>query len=400
MLENPERSFPAIHVAGTNGKGSTSAMIAASLTAAGFRVGLYTSPHLVDFTERIRIDGRKMPIHRVADYTRHLRRQIRRSRATFFDATTAIAFRYFADEGVDIAVIETGLGGRWDSTNVITPLVSVITSIGMEHREYLGNTLRKIAFEKAGIIKRGVPLVVGDIGRPAIDVILKRAARLDSKVTPIARSTSIRNSRPDAAGLTADFEAGGKMFRRLRVAAAGGYQAHNARLALQVLRTLGTAAPSFALPVDAIRCGFTSLRELTGFSGRLQLISRDPTILADVAHNPDGMIALARALRELHSGEFRIVFGVMKDKEFGPMLDLLRPLARMFYFVRAATPRSRDPRELSDYCHDRRCPARSAGSVAGGVRMAIDDGQGRDPILVTGSHFVVGEAFRSLGVRV
>ncbi|HLF14725.1 MAG TPA: Mur ligase family protein, partial [Bacteroidota bacterium] len=181
-LGRPERSFPSIHVAGTNGKGSTSAMIAAALTAAGFRTGLYTSPHLIDFTERIRIDGKKIPLRRVSAYTRRLRRTIRAAKATFFEATTAIAFQYFADEGVDVAVIETGLGGRWDSTNVVTPLVSVITSIGMEHREYLGNTLRKIAFEKAGIIKRGVPCVVGNIPVPAMDVIKNRAARLNSRV--------------------------------------------------------------------------------------------------------------------------------------------------------------------------------------------------------------------------
>ncbi len=291
-LGNPERSYPAIHVAGTNGKGSTSAMIAASLTAAGFRTGLYTSPHLVEFTERIRIDGRKIPPRRLAEYTRILRPRIADTRATYFEAATAIAFRYFADEGVDIAVIETGLGGRWDSTNVITPLVSVITSIGLEHQEYLGNTVRSIAREKAGIIKPGVPCVVGAIASPAIDVILARSARLGSRVIRGCRSSAIRNARFTSAGVTADFTAGGRTIRRLHVGAAGAFQALNASVALHALNWTGAVSGGFAVGESAVRRGFSSLNDLTGFSGRLQRIGRDPAIFADVAHNPDGIGAL------------------------------------------------------------------------------------------------------------
>ncbi len=413
ILGNPERSYPAVHVAGTNGKGSVSAMIAACLTSAGYRTGLYTSPHLVDFTERIRVDGRKISPRRVAAYARLLRSPVRETRATFFDATTAIAFRHFADEGVDIAVIETGLGGRWDSTNVITPLVSVITTIGLEHREYLGRTIPKIAFEKAGIIKPGVPVIVGNIAGAALGVIARRAADLRSPVIRAFRATTVSRPVFDVNGLTATFNVGGRTLGKLFVGAGGAHQAGNARIALVALRTLRSLPPlrthrpradsivgRFTVDERALRRGFSSPGELAGLKGRLQPLRRDPLVIADVAHNPDGVRALVSSLRGIHAGKFRMVFGVMMDKEYRAMIESLGPLARMLYFVRAGTDRSRDTRDLVGYAHSRGVPARVAGSVARGISLAIDENRGLDPILITGSHYVVGEALGALGMGV
>jgi len=400
VLGHPERVFPSVHVAGTNGKGSTSAMIAAVLTAAGYRTGLYTSPHLVSFTERIRIDGRKIPTERVAGCTRRLAREIRRTGATFFDATTAIAFQYFADRHVDIAVIETGLGGRWDSTNVITPLVSVITSIGLEHTEYLGDTLRKIASEKAGIIKPGIPCVVGPVGGPGLEAISKRAARTGSRLVRIRRRSFTPVMSSSTGGQTVDFRFGKRTISGLLIGAMGNFQAGNAAIALKALELLGRAEKKFLIDEQAIRRGFSSLRTLAGFSGRFQFVGRDPAVIADVAHNPDGVRALVSALRTLHAGRFRIVFGAMRDKDYRTMIDLLGPIARMFYFVRPMTERAGNPRELTDYAHSNGLPGLIGGDVAAGIRMAKAENRYREPILITGSHFVVGEALQALNVRV
>jgi len=399
-LGNPERTFPSIHVAGTNGKGSTSAMIAAILTASGYRTGLYTSPHLVSFTERIRIDGRKIPMENVSQYSRRLEPLIRRTGATFFEATTAIAFQYFADQGVDIAVIETGLGGRWDSTNVITPLVSVITSIGMEHQEYLGGTIRKIAFEKAGIIKSGVPCVVGEVPAAAMEVIVRRAARVGSPLIQSRKTTSVKTIASNLDGITAHIRVGRESFSSLNVAATGTHQAANARLALQVSGILENGPCGFLINRKSIQYGLSSLRLLTGYSGRLQMVRHHPPIIVDVAHNPDGIRALVGALREFHTGKFRIVFGVMKDKDFRLMINLLAPISRMFYIVTPSADRSRDHFDVLKYIHGECGAARTGGSVKRGIEIAIKENQGLEPILVTGSHFVVGEVMRTLRSKV
>lgn len=375
-------------------------MIASCLTAAGYRTGLYTSPHLVDFRERIRIDGRKIPASRLAAYTALLRPGILRTGSTFFEATTAIAFQYFADEEVDVAVIETGLGGRWDSTNVVTPMVSVITSIGLDHRELLGDTVREIASEKAGIVKPGVPCVVGGIGGAALDVIRRRARRTGSKLVRALEAVSAARVRYDVEGLTGDFRTGGNSYRGLRVDARGPYQEGNARIALSALATLGAARPEFRVGSAAVRRGLGSLRRSAGFAGRFHLVSRDPPILVDVAHNPDGVAALVGALRAVSPGKHPVVIGVVREKDFRPMIDLLRPVARMFYVVRAGTPRSRDPRDLVDYAHSTRTPARLGGAVAAGLRRAISENQAGETVLVTGSHYVAGEALTALGIRV
>jgi len=399
-LGHPEKSFPAVHIAGTNGKGSTAAMVAAVLTAAGYRTGLYTSPHLLDFTERIRIDGRKVSMDRVVRYTRSLRGELRRTHATFFEATTAIAFRHFADQNVDVGVIETGLGGRWDSTNVIRPLVSVITSIGLEHREYLGDTIRDIAFEKGGIIKDGTPCVVGDIPVEAMKVIAERGARRGARIVRTMRTTSVTNASRSLDGTTADFRVAQTTYRRLHVAAPGKHQVENARVSLQVLDLLSARPGGFGLDERAIRKGLASLHEYAGFSGRLQVLRRSPLIIADVAHNTEGTAALVASLRDLHAGKFRVVFGVMRDKDYRAMLDLLSPVSRMFYPVRPDIDRSRDPMDMVDYLHQSGVGARRGGSVREGVEDAIMENRCDEPVLVTGSHYVVGEAMRTLGVRV
>jgi len=392
-LDHPEEHFSSIHIAGTNGKGSTASMIAAICTAAGYRTGLYTSPHLVSFNERIRINGKSISSKAVARLTTVIGPAIERNNCTFFEAVTAIAFKYFAESQVEIAIVETGLGGRLDATNVLRPLVSVITTIGLEHTQILGSSLEKIAFEKGGIIKKGVPCVAGVKSQKGIRVLRNICVQKKSQLMRMQpKNILVRQSSLD--GLFVDFCIAGKTFRNVRVVLAGKHQAMNALLAINTVECAAQRS-NFKVNEKAIREGLGHIRRFSGIHARLSVIQRNPLVLADVAHNPDAMIVLCASLRRLHLGKIHVVFGLMQDKNYRAIITTLRQVAKSVFVVEARTDRSRSAVELAQEVRRVGVPVKEFHNVNDGVSSALRQCDGI-PILITGSHFVVGEAIAFL----
>lgn len=394
-LGQPQRDFPCFHVAGTNGKGSTSAFIASILQEAGFTTGLYTSPHLVRFTERIRINGKEIPEARLVEYTQKLRPEIEARRATFFEATTCIALKYFADEQVDVAVIETGLGGRFDATNVLTPVVSVITNISLEHTEILGNTVRAIAREKAGIIKQGVPIVTGAEDPEALEVFRSTARRRSS---PFIRARDLARIKTQRRAVI--LNVAGMKPVRIRPGLVGPHQTKNAELAVAALLTVGTRIGGVilrrALHAEVLRRGLRRVRENTGLRGRLeQKRLGGKTFFFDVAHNPAGMETLATALRRVRP--VAVIFGMLQDKDIGAMLPQAARLGGRLVCVTAETPRCLKSSVLVRKAVGMGIDAVDGGSVPEGVRMASRIPGGT--VVVCGSHYVVGPALEALRVE-
>ena len=316
---NPHEHLRAVHVAGTNGKGSTSHLIAAVLQAAGYKVGLFTSPHLISLTERIRINGQPIPEAEVADFIEQNRAFLDEVQPSFFETMTALAFAYFVKEQVDIAVVEVGLGGRLDSTNVLTPLLSVITNIGFDHTEFLGNTLPKIAREKAGIIKPNIPVVIGETHPQTMNVFLDRARECGILGDGL-ETTDCRIWFADQCGYMRS--------RRLREAPdcelKGLYQEHNlqtAYVALQVLRNYSSL--NIKHSTLNIKEGFSHVCSLTGLRGRWEILSMKPLIICDTGHNSHGLQYVAKQLKELTNPHIWIIFGMVNDKDTDVVMRLL-----------------------------------------------------------------------------
>ena len=392
-LGRPDRRLRCVHIAGSNGKGSTAAMIAAALTAAGYRTGLFTSPHLVDFSERIRIDGKPIPKQAVVRLTLRLRKTIAVHHLTFFEAVTGMALRYFADERVDIAVIETGLGGRLDATNVVRPMVSVITTISLEHTSLLGNSLRKIAYEKAGIVKSGVPCITGVRSPSALRVIKSICRKWRSSLIG-THGARIRIHRLELRGSVVSISFRGVSMPELVLSLAGKHQVRNAVLAIAALQEL--AFQGFKIHEDAIRRGIGSVHSLTGFHGRLSLVGRNPSLIADVAHNADAVRILVKALREIGIPKVHIVFGVMEDKAVRRMVKFLAPITRSLAAVQPRTSRSLPAAMVEQECRRLQIPVFYRGPVAKGIKRARSLAGKNGTVVITGSHFVVGEALAAL----
>lgn len=399
--DHPERSFPVFHCAGTNGKGSTSSFLASVLTASGYRTGLYTSPHLVNFVERIRIDGVPITERELVAYVRRLRPAIEETHATFFEATTCIAFQYFADRGVDVAVIETGLGGRLDATNVVIPVASIITNIGLDHQEILGKTIRKIAREKAGIIKTGAPVVSGATG-DGLEVILETARRRGVRVHRSNAHTPLRLVKQDRGNAMVSVAAGPWKIPRVRLALAGGHQVGNAGLAVTALALAREKGLFSGITSRSLKRGLESVRENAGLRCRMEEVRLSwADLTLDVAHNPDG-IQVAMAPFAGTGGGFDVaVFGAMKDKDVRGMLRILGKAAPVIIAVRPHTSRAatvpsilRDGKALG-------ITVVPGGSVKQGLQMARRVGgratHDRKPrILIIGSHYLAGEALLAL----
>lgn len=388
--DNPQRRYPVVHIAGSNGKGSTACSIASALQAAGYRTGLYTSPHLVDFSERIRVDGVAISRDAVIAYTRRLRSSIERLNATFFEATTLMAFAWFADQQVDVAVIETGLGGRLDATNIVDPVLSVITSLSIEHREFLGDTIEEIAREKAGIIKPGVP-VVTSVRRTAALQVLANVAR--------AREAPLHACEDGAALLRVeDLD---RMFCRIpgfdlpvEVSLVGEHQVENAALALAALQRL-RARGFVRLDDAAMRRGLRDVRERTGLRGRLERLHDAPELVIDVGHNPDGVRALLATWCGIRRAEETdILLGVLEQKDLRGILSHLthRPF-RSITLVEAA---SHEARSLENMRKDADAAGLQVQTTENGAawfrEKAAREEEGS--VLLFGSHYVVGAFLR------
>lgn len=323
-LGNPHMRYPTIHIAGTNGKGTTCSVLASCLQEAGYKVGLYTSPHIQRFNERIKVNGVEISDEELVELLPQLLTKTKEIGSTFFETTTILAFQYFANKQVDIAIVETGLGGRLDSTNIITPLVSVITSIDFDHQEYLGNTLEKIAFEKAGIIKQGIPVIVSE-PRPILRSVFEQKATDEQTTCHFFDDECTITSIIFSQSLTSAFTLtiGEKTYSNLEFGLTGNHLMRNAATAI---RTLECIQDTFPIMEEQIRNGIKNVTKNTGLSSRIQLLHSNPTIISDVAHNVAGLEQCFETV--VKSGyslyEFSVIFGVMADKNYVEMLKVIQ----------------------------------------------------------------------------
>jgi dihydrofolate synthase / folylpolyglutamate synthase len=381
-LGNPQRKFKSIHVAGTNGKGSSSHMLAAILQTAGYKTGLYTSPHLKEFTERVRINGIEIDQASVVDFVLRIKPTIEEIKPSFFEITVAMAFEYFAQQQVDVAVIEVGLGGRLDSTNVITPMVSLITNISWDHQDLLGDTLPKIAFEKAGIIKEHVPVVISERNALVDFVFSEKSlttkssiqfATDDWKISQVGDSYSVVHK-----GKIEDYVLDLK----------GAYQRNNLAGVLATVEVL--QSKGFHIEASHVRQALKNVTNLTGLKGRWQLLASKPTIICDTGHNEGGVREVVKQLREQKFEKLFIVWGSVKDKDITTILSLL-PKEAYYFFCEAKIPRAMNAVEL----HRQAAQQRLEGEIVPDVNEAIQQAKRmsgeNDLIFIGGSTFVVAE---------
>ncbi|MEL5895996.1 folylpolyglutamate synthase/dihydrofolate synthase family protein [Bacteroides sp. GD17] len=370
---HPHHAFRSIHVAGTNGKGSCSHTIAAILQEAGYRVGLYTSPHLVDFRERIRVNGQPISEEYVIRFVEEERSFFEPLQPSFFELTTAMAFRYFADEKVDVAVIEVGLGGRLDCTNIIHPDLCIITNISFDHTQFLGDTLEKIAGEKAGIIKSGVPVVIGETTPETKPVFLKKAQEMDAPIY-----FAEENDREDYSGVECELK--------------GLYQIKNTRTVLTALPLLKEA--NYRLDEQSIRSGFAHVVELTGLMGRWQKLQDAPALICDTGHNVGGITYIVEQLRQQSYRQLHIVIGMVNDKDIRGVLALL-PREAIYYFTKASVKRALPEKELQDLASAAGLQGTCYPDVPAAVRAAQEKSLPEDFIFVGGSSFIVADLLAS-----
>jgi len=395
LFDGPHHAFRCIHVAGTNGKGSTAAMIESILRTGGCRTGLFTSPHLVNFTERIRVDGQEISEKEVASLANEVREAaegISDFSPTFFEVVTTMAFLHFRRMPVDWAVIETGLGGRLDATNVITPEVSVITMIDYDHREFLGSTLGDIAREKAGIIKPGRPVVSAD-QRPEVMEVLREKALLGHSRLFVYRDDFSSEIGPDSSGPLKFSYKGTGTYPEISLPLAGLHQVTNASLAAKTVEVLQERDPSLRLDIAG---GIGRVK----WPGRLEMISSDPPILIDGAHNPHASASLSLYLKGLLGNRFNriiMVLGVMGDKDVSGILAPLLPLASEIIATAPSYGRAASPGSLSETIASLGYAARTSLSVAEAIAEAKDLCRPGDVIVITGSFYTIGEAREVLG---
>lgn len=392
MFNHPHHSFKTIHVAGTNGKGSVSHMLASVLQEAGYKTGLYTSPHLKDFRERIRVNGEMISEEAVVEFTEkyRIKNEIEILEPSFFELTVTMAFDYFRAMQVDVAVIEVGLGGRLDSTNIITPEVSVITNISFDHMSLLGNSLPEIAAEKAGIIKYGIPVVIGETSPETSPIFEQFAKKMIASI-----EFADRNYHSDYSMQTID----GKqslnirkseflMYPDLQLDLLGIYQRHNVPTVLQTIDVLNEK--SWNLSEDNIRRGLANCVDNTGLMGRWQIIGHNPLTICDTGHNPAGIKLVVEQIKQTPYRELHMIIGLVNDKDQDEVLSLLPSDAR-YYFTKASIPRATQPEELAEKAAKFRLQGNSYQTVQQALSAAKENAGENDLIFIGGSTFVVAE---------
>lgn len=362
-LDFPEQKFKTIHVGGTNGKGSTSHMIASILQEAGYKVGLYTSPHLKNFTERIRINGKEVARDYVATFILKNKKFLENQRLSFFEMTVGMAFQYFAQEKVDIAIIEVGLGGRLDSTNIISPEVSVITNIGLDHTQFLGETLPEIAFEKAGIVKANIPVVIGEKQVEVTDVFIEKASEMNAELS--FASDNFMDYKTDLQGE---------------------YQKLNANTAVKVVQKL----KQFTVSEHQIHEGLLRVVNNTNLKGRWQILQEEPKVICDTAHNAEGLKIVLDQLKKENINQLHIVLGVVSDKKLDEVLPLF-PKNAIYYFCQPEIPRALSARELELVASEFNLKGEVFLTVNQAYNSAKEHALDNDLIYVGGSTFVVAE---------
>jgi dihydrofolate synthase/folylpolyglutamate synthase len=390
LLENPQNSFKSIHVAGTNGKGSTSHLLAAVLQKAGYKTALYTSPHLKDFRERIRINGVMIPEKDVVDFVENHKSSFENISLSFFEWTVGLAFDYFAKEKVDIAVIETGLGGRLDSTNIITPELSVITNISYDHMQLLGDTLEKIAIEKAGIIKKSVPVIIGERQTEIQNVFIDKAEKENSNLSFADDSFHVEKTGTENNGIRFNvYENKTLLYHDLKLNLAGNYQKKNVATVLCAIEHLINLG--WKISEENVRSAFAEVQKLTGLMGRWQKLSESPLIICDVGHNKAGIEFIAEQISKCTFDNLHMVIGVVNDKDVSAILELL-PKNAIYYFCKANIPRALDSGELKTEAAKFGLIGESYATVSKAISSAKSNSTPSDMIFIGGSTFVVAEA--------
>ena len=391
-LGNPEKRFKTVHIAGTNGKGSTSHALAAVFQAAGYKTGLYTSPHLKSFTERIRIDGKEITEEGVVEFVANNKAFLDQLQPSFFEMTVGMAFWYFAKEAVDIAVIEVGMGGRLDSTNVIHPELCVITTIGYDHTQFLGNTLPLIAGEKAGIIKQGVPVVISQTQKETEAVFSQQAAAMQATIVfadQLWEVAKIQVSEDSSIQQLANFKvrsSDGEF--NLKFGLNGDYQRFNLPGILEAVKQLRDQG--WNLPDQALKAGLENVTEQTGLKGRWQLLQLKPLIIADTGHNEAGILEVVNQLKNYSYSQLWMVIGMVNDKDISKVLDLL-PKEATYIFCQASIPRAMDAYELERKGNEKGLIGQVISKVTDALEFARKNASPDDLIFIGGSTFVVAE---------
>ena len=390
---NPHRQYKTIHVAGTNGKGSVSHMLAAILQGAGYKTGLFTSPHLIDFRERIRINGQMITENEVIEFVKRSRAMFDKVQPSFFEMTTAMAFDHFACHAVDFAVIETGMGGRLDATNIISPIMSVITNISMDHAQFLGNDPVTIAAEKAGIIKPGIPVVIGETQQDTALVFEDRARERGCHIVFADRQAKVSRSYPTAKGQVIYMEQNGKEAAiPLMIDLYGHYQQKNIITTLIALQCMRHYA-SVEIASDSVLPSLVHAAQTTGLRGRWQTLREKPFTVCDIAHNTAGWSCIRQQIDRCEYRKLHIVVGFVNDKDLTGILQLL-PRDALYYFTKAAIPRALNETELMKTAASYALKGNAYPDVAGAVEDALRNAADDDMIYIGGSTFVVGEALK------
>lgn len=366
VLGDPHNEFKSIHIAGTNGKGSTSHMLASILQEANYKVGLYTSPHLKDFRERIKVNGKEIHEQEVIDFISQYKGFLEENKLSFFEMTVGMAFDYFRKEKVDIAIVEVGLGGRLDSTNIITPILSVITNIGFDHTQMLGNSLEEIAFEKAGIIKPGIPVIIGETQPETTPVFKEIASKMGAEI--------IFSEDFPAANFTSDLK--------------GDYQKRNIQTVIIAIKKLTEIG--WKISEKNICNGLLKVRQNTGLRGRWDILQTNPRVICDTAHNKEGLIYVFEQLKKEQYEKLHIVFGVVNDKDLKSILPLF-PKNATYYFCKPNIPRGLDQLELQRQCNAFGLQGEAYNSVKAAFDSALKNSTRKDLIFIGGSNFVVAE---------
>ena len=365
-LKNPEKKFKSIHVAGTNGKGSTSHMLASILQEAGYKVGLYTSPHLKDYRERIKINGKEISKQFVIQFIKRNKSFFESNKLSFFEMTVGLAFDYFAKQRVDFAIIEVGLGGRLDSTNIITPEIYVITNIGLDHTKFLGNTLESIAKEKGGIIKPNIPIIIGETNSKTKEIFKQIAEENQAKII-FADKVEFKNYDCDLKG---------------------DYQVKNIKTAVQSIKEL--QLKQFKISENDIIKGLFNVVKNTGLLGRWQILNENPKVICDTAHNREGLEIVMKQLQSEEYRQLHIVFGVVNDKNLDTIVDIL-PTNAKYYLCKPDIPRGLESKKLKHYFNTKNLECEAYSSVNEAYKKALINSNNKDVIYLGGSTFVVAE---------
>ncbi|MBS1765108.1 MAG: bifunctional folylpolyglutamate synthase/dihydrofolate synthase [Bacteroidetes bacterium] len=388
LLGHPHEKFKTIHIAGTNGKGSVSNMLAATLQTAGYKTGLFTSPHLKDFRERIRVNGKKISREYVVHFVAKYQHQFDKIQPSFFEWTTALAFDYFRHKKVDIAVIETGLGGRLDSTNIIQPVLSVITNIGWDHTQLLGNTLRKIAIEKAGIIKPQTPIIIGEYNPETGKVFSSFAAAKKSEIIFADKKYRCRKIASKEMMKVEVSTKGNGYKKTFELSLTGNYQLHNCATVIAAIEKLNLLG--IKISDSHVRKALKKVQIITGFSGRWQMLSKKPLIIADTAHNIDGIKYVIRQIRSLKFLHLHIVLGMVSDKDIEAILGQF-PKKATYYFCNAKIPRAMPAKDLKNKAVGYNLQGEEFASVRKALNAAKKNASNKDMIFIGGSTFTVAE---------